>query len=355
MKVPRLQLGLGEAHAEAISAVLGSGLLVQGEQVEAFESALATRCGRKHAIAVSSGTSALELALRVLDVGPGDEVLCPALTWPSPAHAVITSGAKLRLVDVDPETWNAGPEAFALARGPHTKVAIAIDQFGAPADHDAILRALPGVTVIEDAACALGSTYRSRPCGSFGAISCLSFHPLKVLTTAEGGMCLTDDDALASRLRALRNHGQSKPGHFLEASGNARLSEIHAALGNVHLTTLDARVSRRQQVRRAVEERAPVRVQRLLEGCTTNAQTLGVLFDSVQTPDERAAVMAKLRAREVGVGPLSYALTTIGSIQGADACPNAEFVAAVGIAIPCDASLSDEQVDYLIEQLAEVA
>ena len=168
-------------------------------------------------------------------------------------------------------------------------------------------------------------------------------------------MCLTDDDAIASRLRALRNHGQSEPGVFCEASGSARLSEIHAALGNTHLETLDVRIRRRQQVRSAVEDKAPVRVQRLLKDCTTNAQTLGVLFDAVRTPAERARVMHELQSLGIGAGPLSYALTTVGSIQSDVPCPSAEFIASTAIAIPCDASLSDEQVDYMIAQLTEVA
>ena len=183
MRVPRLQLNFDQKHTEAIGRVLQSGMLVQGKQVETLETALAKRCKRKHGIAVSNGTSALEIALRVLEIGPGDEVLCPALSWPSPAHAVILRGATLRLVDVDRETWNTTAQAFAAARSSKTKAAIVIDQFGAPADHDAIAAALPDLAIIEDAACALGSTYRSRPCGAFGIVSCLSFHPLKVLTT----------------------------------------------------------------------------------------------------------------------------------------------------------------------------
>lgn len=356
MKIPRLDLGLGDAHAQAVAEVLRSGMLVQGAQVETFEAALATRCQRTHAIAVSNGTSALELALRALDIGAGDEVLCPALSWPSPAHAVLNAGATLRLVDVDPDTWNASATAFAEARTSRTRAAIVIDQFGSPAEHQAIAQALTGVSIIEDAACALGSQYNERPCGSFGSIACLSFHPLKVLTTGEGGMCLTDDNDLAERLRALRNHGQSSPGVFVAASGNARLSEIHAALGNAHLTTLDARIARRLHIREKVAQTRGVKLQRVLDGCQTNAQTLGIQLDNVRSVEARARAMQALREREIGVGPLSYALTQIGSIakDAQPACPHAEFIAQVGMAVPCDASMSDAQVAFLLDALAEV-
>lgn len=356
MKVPRLDLGLGDSHAQALATVLRSGMLIQGEQVARLEETIRARCERKHAIAVSSGTTALELALRALAVGPGDEVLCPALSWPSPAHAVLLRGATLRLVDVDEQTWNTTADAYASARTAQTKAAIVIDQFGSPADHDAIAKALPGVTIIEDAACALGSHYQNTPCGSFGAVSCLSFHPLKVLTTGEGGMCLTDDDDIAQELRALRNHGQSSPGSFIAPAGNARLSELHAALGNVHIQSLDARIARRLEVRERIARESPVRLQHVLAGCATNAQTLGVIFEGVNTAEARERALQTLRKHEIGVGPLSYALTEIGSLgpqYAASLCTNAEHIARVGIAIPCDASLSEQQVGHMISAIRE--
>ena len=129
MKVPRLDLSLDDSCAEELAEVLRSGMLVQGAQVEALETKLASRCGRTQAVAVSSGTAALELALRALGIGPGDEVLCPALTWPSPAHAIIGCGATVRLVDVDPKTWNARADAYKAMVTPKTRAAIVIDQF----------------------------------------------------------------------------------------------------------------------------------------------------------------------------------------------------------------------------------
>ncbi|HEX5659048.1 MAG TPA: aminotransferase class I/II-fold pyridoxal phosphate-dependent enzyme, partial [Polyangiales bacterium] len=199
--IPLTVPALGSEEIAAAERVLRSGMLVQGREVQQFESELAQRTQRRHAIAVSSGTAALELALRALGVGPGDEVLVPALTWPSPGHAVLAVGASVGLVDVDPEEWNA--HAFEL--GPRTRAVIAIDQFGNPARQREL--ASLAVPLIVDAACSLGSSYEGRPCGSFGAIATMSFHPRKVLTTGEGGACLTDDDALAERISVLANYG----------------------------------------------------------------------------------------------------------------------------------------------------
>src|SRR5690606_22432296 len=142
---------------EALRSVLESGMLVQGERVSTFERKLAERCGRAYAVACSSGTAALELALSVIGVA-GREVLCPDLSWPSPAHAIVRAGARPVLVDVERTSWNAGADALAKARTPKTAAAIVIDQFGNPADHRRIRQALDGLPIIVDAACSIGST-----------------------------------------------------------------------------------------------------------------------------------------------------------------------------------------------------
>src|SRR5690606_37481958 len=144
------------------------------------------------------------------------------------------------LVDVDAAEWNAAPEHFARARTSRTRAAVLIEQFGNPARHDAMAGALADLPRIVDAACSLGASYRDAPSGHHGVIACTSFHPRKVLTTGEGGACLTDDAALAERLRVRRTHGQREPGSFVCASGNARLRELAAAMGQVQVQKLDA-------------------------------------------------------------------------------------------------------------------
>jgi perosamine synthetase len=356
--IPLTVPALGAEEIEATQRVLSSGMLVQGSEVLAFEAALAACTARRHAIAVGSGTAALELALRALDVGPGDEVLCPALTWPSPAHAVLAVGAELVLVDVDAHEWNATAESFARARTPRTRAAIVIDQFGNPARHGPIARALSGLSIVVDAACSLGSRYGDEPCGRHGVIACTSFHPRKVLTTGEGGACLTDDPALDARLRALRNHGQSAPGVFVCASGNHRLTELSAAIGKAQLAKLDALVSARQRLAARMRASLPMcTFQRAPEAGVANGQTLGLV---VGPPHEgsrmRDRVIARLCDDGVGAGLLSYALATLLPLAQAterarergELLAVSRDVAARGLALPLFPSMTDAQCEQVV-------
>ena len=360
--IPLTVPALGADELAACARVLRSGMLVQGTEVRAFEAALAARTGRAHAVAVGSGTAALELALRALGVGPGDEVLCPALTWPSPAHAVLGVGAEVVLVDVDAEEWNATERAFARARTSRTRAAIVIEQFGNPARHDAISALLPDLPQIVDAACSLGATYAGRPCGSHGVIACTSFHPRKVLTTGEGGACLTDDAALDARLRALRNHGQQAPGQFVCASGNHRMTELAAAIGSVQLEKLDAIVSRRRVLASRIAAALPrVRFQRAPANGCANQQTLGILVGRARADTSaRDALITRLHELGVQAGPLSYALHTLPQLEAAaraarargEALENARDIAARGLALPLYPGMDDDTCATLIEKLA---
>jgi perosamine synthetase len=355
--IPLSRSLLGPEEAAALSGVLDSGRLVQGERVARFEALVAARVGRKHAIAMANGTAALELALTAVGVARGDEVLVPDLTWPSPGHAVLSVGAWPSLVDVDAHEWNMRGEAAHAARTPLTAAAILIDQFGCPARVAEVAAALPGVPLIVDAACSLGSHDGQLPCGKHGVIACLSFHPRKVVTTGEGGMCLTDDDALAEQLRVLRNHGQIVPGTFRRAAGNERMSELAAALGEVQLGRLDGMLPERQLLAaRYARELAALDPQRLPEGARGNHQTFGVVLPP---HIERDALLARLRERGVEAGKLSYALHTLPQFQSAaQACgrsfPNAERLAAQGIALPLYVGLTPAEQTHVIESLRSV-
>ncbi len=344
---------IGEDEQRAVAAVLESGQLVQGALVERFEQAVAALVGRRHGIALSSGTAALQLSLKALQVGSGDEVLCPALSWPSPAHAIRLAGAKVGFVDVDQDEWNSTAEALRGARTANSKAAIVIDQFGNPARAQEIRDALGSLPIIEDAACALGSRFAGGPCGSLGKVSCLSFHPRKILTTGEGGMCLTDDDAIADKIRMLRNHGQLR-GEFVVASGNARMTEIAAALGLAQLQRLDGIVSRRRQLAAQYREAldADLRLQNTPEGSESNYQTFGVVLPQGH---DRDAVREKMRERGVEAGLLSFAIHKLGSFAGSDASlPVAEQVAARGIALPLYPQMRDAEVDDVVRCLRGV-
>jgi perosamine synthetase len=355
---------LGPEELAACERVLRSGMLVQGKEVQAFEAALAQYVRRAHAVAVCNGTAALELALRALDVGSGDEVVCPALTWPSPAHAVRVIGATPVLVDVDPREWNLTAETLRPALGPRTRAVIAVEQFGNPLRHAELAQLLGPIPLIVDAACSLGSQYRGAPCGSHGLIACTSFHPRKVITTGEGGACLTDDAALATRLRVLRNHGQSEPGRFACASGNYRMTELSAAIGAVQLAKIEAICAARRRLVGPILEAAPaLSFQRPPEGGLDNHQTLGVLVGEPGAgPAERDRVIASLTERGVQAGRLSHALHTLPQFEAeAQAARDAgrllgvaADVAERGLCVPLFPRMTDAQRDQVAEALGAV-
>jgi perosamine synthetase len=357
---------LGDEELSAIEEVLGSGMLVQGERVGRFEALLSARCARRHAVAVSSGTSALELALAALGVGPGDEVLVPDLTWPSPAHAVRLRGATPVLVDVDLDEWNTTAGAFAAARTPRTRAAIVIDQFGFPARHDEIARSLDGLALVEDAACAIGVELGGRPAGSFGSIACLSFHPRKLLTTGEGGACLTDDGSLADRLRTLRNHGQARPGAFVEPGGNHRLTELQAAMGAVQMGRLDALLEARRALAVRYHEALDglVLMQRGAETARPSYQTFGALLPEGASREERDRVIAELSTHGIEAGVLSHALHRLPSVVPALAAgprdeidarfPNASGIVDRGFALPLHGELEERDQDLVIGALRSI-
>ena len=334
---------LGQEELDAIAEVLSTGMLVQGARVAEFESLVAEEADREHGIAVTNGTSALVLALRALDIGPGDEVLCPAVSWPSPAHAIRVVGARVKLVDVDVGEWNSTPELLARARTDATTAAIVIDQFGNPLQADAIQDALSGIPVIEDAACALGSRFANgKAAGSLGHISTFSFHPRKVLTTGEGGVIVTDDETFAARLRVLRNHGRG-PGGFSEPSGNHRLSEMQGAMGVVQMGRLKTLNDARRVHAEAIQAELSgvLHFQRAPAGSIPNHQTLGALVPKGVDRDE---VVASLRERGVESGALSYALHRLASVVESNekyVLPGADQVVDRGLALPLFAEMTE--------------
>ncbi|HEX9950792.1 MAG TPA: aminotransferase class I/II-fold pyridoxal phosphate-dependent enzyme, partial [Rubricoccaceae bacterium] len=236
---------LDEADFAAVRAVLESGFLVQGAQVEAFEAAVAEAAGTAHAVAVTNCTAALQMALMALGIRPGDTVVVPAYSWLSTANVAELCGARAVFVDIEPDTFCLDPDALdaTLARlfatresGRRVRAIVPVHAFGQMADMARIGAAAAhyGVPVVEDAACALGATRDGRRAGSVGALGCFSFHPRKAVTSGEGGAITTDDAATADFLRALRNHGQQRDAagqaRFVLAGFNTRMTEMQGAL-----------------------------------------------------------------------------------------------------------------------------
>ena len=292
-----------EAEIAEIREVLASGWLTQGPKVAEFESMVAEQVGVPHAFAVTSATTALQLSLAALGIGPGDEVLVPDFTFPATANVVVQQRAQPVLVDIDAATFAIDPTDLAAKITPRSRAIIPVHPFGLPADMDPImdLAADHGLAVIEDAACALAAEYAGRQAGSIGLAGCFSFHPRKSITTGEGGMITTSNDAFADRVRLLRNHGGARSGGryvFEEAGFNYRLSDILAAVGVAQMRKLDLMLDARRRVAAWYDEALDVAgldwVQRprVPDGRRHTYQSYVVLLDPQVDRDEVIAILA---------------------------------------------------------------
>lgn len=240
------QPSFGDSEIEAVAEVLRSGMLVQGKKVNDFENSFAKYTGSLYAVAVSSGTAALHLALLSLNIGAGDAVIVPDFTFPATSNVVELVGAKTVLVDVNPTTYCISIDSLKQKiqnwQGPERLKAIMIvHEFGAPANMHEIIRMAKehNLKVIEDAACALGTTWGEKHVGTFGDIGCFSLHPRKAITTGEGGMMTTDDERIYNLLLKLRNHGIERDPNgtidYMMPGLNYRMTEFQAVLGHIQL------------------------------------------------------------------------------------------------------------------------
>ncbi len=251
---------LGPDEQAAVAAVLASGQLAQGPVVREFEARFAAWCGARHAIAVSSGTAALHLALLAHGVGPGDEVITPSFSFIASANCALYAGARPAFADIEPDYFTLDPDDVAGRITPATRVIVAVHLFGQPCRMDALaeLAAAHGLVLIEDACQAHGARFDGRPVGDFGT-ACYSFYATKNMTTGEGGMVTTDDEAIANRVRLLREHGSPQRYRHESLGYNLRLTDMQAAIGLVQLGKVDGWNRRRQANAAALD--------RLLGGC----------------------------------------------------------------------------------------
>ncbi len=373
-RVPLARPSFGEEEERLLCEALRSGWVTQGPRVAEFEERFAAAVGARKAVAVSSGTAALFLALHALGIGAGDEVIVPALTFIATTNSVVHTGAAPVLVDVDPRTYNLDPEQAAAAVTPRTRALLVVHQLGLPADLDALQKLADrhGLVVVEDSACAVGSRYKARPIGSSGNLNCFSFHPRKVLVTGEGGMITTDDAELAARLRRLRHQGMSVSDlerhradrviieEYPEVGYNFRLSDLHAAVGLGQLAKLGNLVSKRRTLAARynaafadLESLVPPWVPADVE---PNYQSYVVRLRGADRVF-RNGVLDAMRARGVATRRGLMAVHTEPAYRGArtaGSLRHTEEADEQTIALPMYADLLNEDQDYVIRQLGEL-
>lgn len=353
---------LGAEELESVRAVLGTGYLTQGPKTLEFENLVARYLGVEHAVATTSATTALHLAMVLLRIGPGDEVIVPSFTFPATANVVIQQGAVPVLADIDLSTFNLSIESVTAKVTPRTRAVIAVHLFGLPADMDALVAVTrpQGIPVVEDAACALGARYRGRLCGTLGDIACFSFHPRKIVTTGEGGMVTAADAEYGRRARRLRTHGGERVDNrfvFAEPGFNYRMSDINAAIGVPQVRRLDRIVDERRRLAGAMTMRLRgtpgLRLPVEPTGCVHTFQTYAVLLaDGI----DRDAVIRAMAADGIETTIGTYALHTEPYIQERFGYADGDLPCALtawrqSLAVPLYPGLTNEDVDRIASSL----
>lgn len=381
--IPYGRQDITQADIDAVVAVLQSDFLTQGPMVPKFEHAVASHCGAKRALAVNSATSALHIACMALGVGPGDWLWTSPVTFVASANCALYCGAQVDFVDIDPRTYNMCPQALAakleLAEraGKLPKVVVPVHLCGQPCDMQAIhaLAQRYGFKIIEDASHAIGSRYQNCPIGNgdYSDITVFSFHPVKIITTAEGGMCMTNDDALANKMALARSHGITRdPAQMTRATDgpwsyqqialgyNYRMTELQAALGVSQMERLDAFVTRRHQLARRYDillAALPVTTPWQHPDSYSSLHLYPIRLQLGNITQSHLQVFKSLRAQGIGVN-LHYIPVHTQPYYAQmgfkpEDYPESQAYYREAISLPMYQNLTDEQQDYVIAALAK--
>lgn len=363
IKIPLDWPNISELERDYILKALASGYVSSaGPLVREYEQRFAAYLGISHAVAVVNGTAGLHLALKLLGIGPGDEVIVPALTFIATVNPVVYVGARPVVVDVDPCTWNIDPAAIEKAITKHTRAIIPVHLYGNPADMDAILGLAReyGLYVIEDATEALGSTYKGKKAGTFGHIGVFSFNGNKIITTGGGGMLVTEDPELAHRARILVNQGR-EPGkteyEHKEIGFNYRLTNLQAALGLAQLERLPEFLAAKRRnaaiYRRELRNISGIGWQKETPGAESNWWLFSITFDEEEYGTGRQELMKRLHAQGIQVRPLFKPLFRQPCYHdyAFNLCPVADELYQKGINLPSASFLTVEDINVVARAL----
>lgn len=379
--IPYGRQNINQADINAVVDVLKSDFLTQGPVVPRFEKRVAEYTGAKHSIAVNSATSALHIACLALEVGPGDYVWTSPITFVASANSALYCGASVDFVDIDPETYNMSVEALeqklveAQKHNKLPKVVIPVHLTGQSCDMAGIhaLSKIYGFKIVEDASHAIGAKYLDKPVGAcpFSDITVFSFHPVKIITTAEGGLATTNDDILAEKMRLLRSHGITRnsaemskapdgPWYYeqIALGFNYRMTELQAALGLSQMDRLDEFVHRRHQIfRQYLENLTHPGLQLPLQHSDTYS-SLHLFILRIKRPQASEARLALYKAlQDASIAPNLHYMPVylqpyyqkLGFVRGA--CPNAEAFYDEAISIPIYFDLLDDEVGYICKTI----
>lgn len=333
-----------------------------GKYIPEFEQGFADFCGVRHGIAVSNGTAALHLALVALGIGPGDEVIIPTLTFIATANAVRYIGATPVFADSEAETWNLDPQDVARRITPHTRAIIPVHVYGHPANMAPILDLAKqhNLHVIEDAAEAHGARYQGKRVGSLGEINAFSFYGNKIITTGEGGLLTTDEDALAEKVRFLRDHAMSPEKRYwhTEVGFNYRMTNLQAALGVAQMERIEEFIARKRWIaesyNQGLREVAAIRLPPEAPWATSVYWMYSILLNK-DFPLSRDEVMARLRQQNIDSRPFFYPIHVQPPYQADISLPVAEDLSRRGINLPSAVTLSEEDIQRIVQAIRKMA
>lgn len=364
--IPLASPNITENEIEAVAEVLRSGNLVQGKNVAELENQVADYLNVKHAVAVSSGTATLHLALVALGIGAGDEVIVPAFSYVATANVVEIVGAKCVFVDVEKDTFNIDVSKIEKAITPNTKAIIPVHEFGLACDIAEIMTIAEkhNLFVIEDAACALGAEENNKKVGTFGSIGSFSLHPRKAVTSGEGGILTTDDDNLAEQFRVLRNHGiqinDGKP-EFVAAGFNYRMTDFQAALVLGQFARIEEIITYRNELAKIYFEELKhtvnIKLPKIPSGKLHTWQTFHTV---VSEKIDRNDLIEKLKSRGIGANYGAQCIpyqTFYREKYGLDCeiiFPNSLRAFQKGLALPLYEKLSGDDIRFVSNTLNEL-
>ena len=353
-----------EELKNVIKAVKSGWISSKGEFIEDFEKGFSNYCSRKHGTATSNGTAALHLALKALEIKKGDEVIIPDLTFVAVANTVTYCNAIPIFVDSHPDYWCIDPEKIEEKITPKTKAIIPVHLYGHPCDMDVIMNVAErhGLYVIEDAAEAHGAEYKGKKVGSFGDVSCFSFYGNKIITTGEGGICLTDNDELAESMKALRDHAMDPNKRYWHdvVGFNYRMTNMQAAVGVAQLKKLDEFVEKKREIAKwyseglkELEEKKLIKLHPEMPWakCVYWMYSILIKDDFAIGRDD---LMKKLEKSGVDTRPFFYPMHVMPPYKNKDRVPVAEELARKGVNLPSGSTLANENVKQVVKSIKEL-